>query len=65
MGAGIEAPALEPVDTVEALLTTTEVMGVEQSCQQLGWPIDWCTPFLDCLIQDELLEDRAEAHCIP
>ena len=30
-GAGIEAPAPKPVDTVEALLAAAEVMEVEQS----------------------------------
>ena len=41
-----------------------EVMEVEQTPRHPGRPFDWCTPFLDCLIYGELLEDRAEAHRI-
>jgi len=49
---------------VEALLVAAEVMEVEQPSQHPSRPFDWRTPFLDCLIQGELPEDRAEAHRI-
>ena len=64
MGAGVEAPTPEPVDAVEALLAAAEVMEVEQLSRHTGRPFDWCTPFLDCLIQGDLPEDRVEASHI-
>ena len=57
-GAGVEATPAQQTDTVEALLMAAEVMEVEQ---RPGRPFDWRTPFLDCLIRCELLEDRSEA----
>ena len=63
-GAGVEASAPEPVDTVEALLAAAEVMEIEQPSRHLSRPFDWRTPFLNCLIQGELPEDRAEARRI-
>ena len=49
---------------VEALLAATEVMEIEQPSRHPSRPFDWRTPFLDCLIQGELPEDRAEARRI-
>jgi len=59
VGADIETPT--PTDAIEALLTAAEVMEVEQRPSR---PFDWRTPFLDCLIQCELPEDRSEARHI-
>jgi len=60
-GAGLEATPAQQTDTIEALLIAAEVMEVEQwPCR----PFDWRTPFLDCLICSELLEDRSEARRI-
>ena len=63
-GAAVEAPAPEPVDTIEALLAAAEVMEVKQISRHPSRPFDWRTPFSDCLIQGELPEDRAEARRI-
>ena len=63
-GASTKTPTPEPTDAIEALLTVIEVMEVEQTPQRLGRPFDWRTPFLNCLIRCELLEDRAEARHI-
>jgi len=60
-GADVETTAPHPTDAIEALLAAAEVMEVEQ-CP--GRPFDWRTPFLDCLIRCELLEDRSEARRI-
>ena len=62
--ASVEASAPEPVDTIEALLAAAEVMEIEQPSRHPSRPFDWRTPFLDCLIQDELPEDQAEARRI-
>ena len=58
-GAGIDATPAQQADTVDALLMAAEVMEVEQ---RPGRPFDWRTPFLNCLIRCELLEDRSEAR---
>jgi hypothetical protein len=39
-------------------------MELEQPSRHPSRPFDWHTPFLDCLIQGELPEDRAEARRI-
>jgi len=39
-------------------------MEVEQTPQRPARPFDWHTPFLDCLLREELPEDQAEAHRI-
>jgi len=57
VGAAIEAPAPKPVNTIEALLTIAEAMEVEQHSRHPSRPSDCRTPFLNCLIQGELLED--------
>jgi len=62
--AGTETSTPEPADVVEALLTSIEAMAVEQIPQRPSRPFEWRTPFLDCLIQCELPEDRAEARRI-
>ena len=62
--ASVEAPIPEPTDAVEALLVAAEVMDVEQSSRWPSRPFDWHSPFLDCLIRGELLEDRIVAHHI-
>ena len=51
-GAGVDAASAQQTNTVDA----AEVMEVEQ---RPGRPFDWRTPFLDCLIQCELPEDRS------
>jgi len=60
-GAGVEAAPAQQTDTVEALRMAAEVMEVELRPSR---PFDWRTPFLDCLIHCELLEDRSEARRI-
>ena len=60
-GANAETSTPKPTDAVEALLTVAEVMEVEQHPSR---PFDGRTPFLDCLIRCELLEDRSEARRI-
>jgi len=60
-GAGVDATPAQQTDTVDALLMVAAVMEVEQ---RPGRPFDWGTPFLDCLIHCELLEDRSEARRI-
>jgi len=57
-GADIETPTPKLTDAIEALLTTAEVMEVEQ---RPGRPFDWRTPFLDCQIRCELPKNRFEA----
>ena len=39
-GASVETSTAEPTDTIEALLTAAEVMGVEQTPQRPGRPFD-------------------------
>jgi len=56
VGANIETPNTKPTDAIEALLTTAEVMEVEQ---RPGQRFDWRALFLDCLIRCELREDRS------
>jgi len=60
-GAGVETAPTQETDTVKALLMAAEVMELEQRPSR---PFDWRTPFLDCLICCELLEDRSEARRI-
>jgi len=45
-GAGVEATPNQQTDTIEALLMAAEVTEVEQRPSR---PIDWRTPFLDCI----------------
>ena len=61
MRASIKTSTPKPNDSIEALLTAAEVIEVKQTPQCPGRPFDWRTPFLDCLIRGELLEDRVEA----
>jgi len=51
VGASVETSTPEPTDAIEALLTTEEVMEVDQTPQCPGRPFDWRTPFLECLIR--------------
>jgi len=60
-GANVETTAPHPTDAIKALLAAAEVMEVEQRPDR---PFDSRTPFLDCLIQCELPEDRSEARRI-
>jgi len=60
-GADVEITAPQQTDAIEALLVAAEVMEVEQRPRR---PFDCRTPFLDCLIRCELLEDRSEARRI-
>jgi len=60
-GANAETSTPKLTDAVETFLTVAEVMEVEQRPGRL---FDWRTPFLDCLIWCELLEDRSEARRI-
>jgi hypothetical protein len=64
IAASIKASSSEPINTVEALLAAAEVMEIKQPSRHPSRTFDWRMPFLDSLIQGELLEDRAEAYHI-
>jgi len=61
LGANVETTTLRQTDSIDALLAAAEVMEAEQ---RPGRPFDWRPPYLDCLIQCELPEDRSEARRI-